>query len=364
MVGIARALLAIGVLCTGMVGHAQSVDVYLKLLDLYRDQPELAAQTVARLSPQVIDRGIQQCRTSRCSLPQIRAGAMLHADAAELLIGPLGYQARDQIRSGRELLQIADNLANRHLTPAELKALKLFGGRWYALTTRLLIAHGHLQVAWELAVEGRVRYPESPDLFVALGVLTEWRAGLGLDAGDLRGYAVRGELYEQALAQGTALYRGNAAFELQTAAGEYRRALALDPAHHGARLRLAWVHLLDSDRRVWEDVPPGFIEAASPEAKFVAHLLRGTAAEHEKNAASALAEYQAARLLAPDSQTACAAVSSAQALNGQHGEARATAAECLRPSTSAPVVDSWTLFRLGLMDATTTAALRAEARRP
>ena len=110
MVGIARTLVAIGVLCSGAPVGAQVTD-YLQLLRLYRDQPALAAQTATRLSPQVIDRGIQQCRSGRCSLQQIRAGAMLHADAADLLIGPLGYSARDQIRSGRELLRIAANLA-------------------------------------------------------------------------------------------------------------------------------------------------------------------------------------------------------------------------------------------------------------
>ena len=205
-----------------------------------------------------------------------------------------------------------------------MKALASFGGRWYALTARLLLAHGHFEVARQLAIEGRIHYPESPDLFVVLGLLSEWRAGLGLEAGDLRGFIVRGELYDRALASPSTPYRGNAGHEVQTAAAEYRRAIAIDPVHAGARLRLAWAHLLTSDRRVWEDVSPAFIKTASPEAQFLAHLLRGTAAEHEKNAPSALAEYKAARLLVPDSQTACLAVSSAHALNGQLSEARGT----------------------------------------
>jgi hypothetical protein len=364
MVGMSRTLPALAVLFCCAVADAQPAD-YLQLLRLYRDQPALAAQTMAKLSPEVIDRGIQQCREGRCALQQIRAAAMVHADAADLLIGALGYAARDQIRSGRELLQIATNVtATSHATYEELKSLARFGGRWYALNARLLLAHGHTEVARQLAVEGRIRYPESPDLFVVLGLLIEWRAGLGLEAGDLRGFAVRGELFEKDLALGSALYRGNAGFHLQTAAVEYRRAIAIDPAHAGARLRLAWVHLLTSDRRVWEDVSPAFIKSASTEAQFLAHLLRGTAAEHEKNAPSALEEYKAARSLVPGSQTACVAVSSAHALTGQLTEARSVAAECLKPGTGAPAVDSWTLFRLGLMDAATTESLHDEARRP
>ena len=194
LVGIARTLLSIGMLLSAGVVCAQSADAYLQLLRLYRDQPALAAQTVAKLSPQVIDHGIQQCKSGRCSPQEIRAGAMLHADAAELLIGPLGYAARDQIRSGRELLQIATDLAaGNHATNDGLKALASFGGWRYALNARLLLAHGHFEVARLLAGEGRIRYPESPDLFVVLGLLSEWRAGLGLDAGDLRGYIVRAD---------------------------------------------------------------------------------------------------------------------------------------------------------------------------
>ena len=358
-----RMLVAIAGLCCCAVAAAQPAD-YLQLVRAYRDEPELAAQAVAKMSPQVIDQGIQQCRLGRCSFQQIRAGAMLHADAAGLLAGPLGYAARDQIRSGRELLQIATNLsAVRHPNYDELQALASFGGRWYALNARLLLAHGHFDVARLLAQEGRARYPESPALFVVMGLLSESRAGLGLDAGDLRGTIVLGTPFERGFGA-TGPYRGNASQELQIAASEYRRALAIDPAHADARLRLAWIHLLTRDRRAREDLSPAFLQGASREAQFLGHLLRGTAAEYERDASSALAEYTSARSLLPDSQTACVAVSSAHALNGQLREARATATECLTPNADAPAVDSWTLFRLGLMDATATEGLRDEARRP
>ena len=82
----------------------------------------------------------------------------------------------------------------------ELKALASFGGRWYTMAARLLLAHGHFEVARHSWPKDVFDYPESPDLFVVLGLLSEWRAGLGLDAGDLRGYIVRGELFERGLA--------------------------------------------------------------------------------------------------------------------------------------------------------------------
>jgi hypothetical protein len=366
---IARALLAIGVLCAGHTVSAQppDADAYLKLLTLYRDQPAAAAQAVSKLSNRVINRGLEVCRVYGCTLPQIRAGAMLHADAADLVIGPVGYKARDQITFGRQLLEIGWHLAAKdYWLASEVDALERFGGRWYALTSRLLLAHGHFEIARLQVAEGRITYRKSPDLFVVLGLLNEWRGGLGLDAGDLRGFIVRGELFDRGFGgagPGAVPYRGNALREVQLATEDYRRAIELESNHAGARLRLAWAHLLAGDRRVWEDLPLEFIKQASPEARYLAHLLRGTAAERERNAAPALAEYEAARLVAPESQTACLAVSSAQALNGRVGESRDTAIECLNPAVEPPEVDAWTVFRLGLTDLTTTTAMRDEARR-
>lgn len=364
---IARALLVVGVLCCGPVAGAQAVDPYLQLLRLYREQPAVAAQSAAQLSGAAIRRGIQLCRTGRCSLQQIRAGAMLHADAAGLVIGPVGYRARDQIAYGRELLEIARNImAASEMFASERSELETFGSRWYALASRLVLAHGHFEIARLLVAEGRVNYPRSPDLYVVLGLLDEWRGGLGLDSGDLRGFMVRSQLFDRGFGSagpGAAPYRGNALREVQLATEDYRRAIDFEPKHAGARLRLAWAHLLAADRRVSEDVPLEFIKQASPEARYLAHLLRGTAAERERNAAAALAEYEAARLAAPDSQTACLAVSSAQALNDQPIQARRTAVGCLASGQKPPEVDAWTVFRLGLMDLTTTAAMRDEARR-
>lgn len=364
---IARALLAIGVLCIGHTVSAQTADAYLKLLSLYREQPAAAAQAVTTLSSTAIKRGIQHCRVDGCSPQQIRAAAMLHADAADLVIGPVGYKARDQIAYGRELLQIAWHLAVKdYWLNSEVKELEIFGGRWYGLTSRLLLAHGHFEVARLVVSEGRVAYPKSPDLFVVLGLLNEWRGGLGLDSGDLRGFIVRGELFDRGFGgagPGAVPYRGNALREVQLATEDYRRAIELDPNHAGARLRLAWAHLLAADRRVWEDVPLEFIKQASSEAQYLSHLLRGTSAEREQNPTAALAEYEAARLVAPNSQTACLAVSSAQALNRQVARSRSTALECLDPGLKTPEVDAWTIFRIGLMDLTTTTAMRDEARR-
>jgi hypothetical protein len=356
----ARTLLAIGVFTTAALVRAQSADDYQSLLRVYREQPALAVQSLTRLPDQEIDRGIEQCRTGRCSLQQIRTAAMLHADAAELTISILGSAARRHIHLGRELLQIATRLAKNG---RDVQSLASFGSRWFALTARLLLSHGHFDVARQITVEAHIRYPDSADLFVVSGLLTEWRAGLGWDAGDLRGFIMRRELFDRGLAT-SGPYRGNAGQELESAAREYRRAIAIEPDHASARLRLAWIHLLANDNRVWEDISPQAMEPASNEARFLAHLLRGTAAERERNFPLALAEYRAARLVLPNSTTACVATSAAHVLNGELREARRTSFGCLETGSVRTEVDAWTLFRLGLMDATTTNSLRDEARRP
>lgn len=361
--------------CLLSVASAQTPDPYLQLVRMYRSDPAAAALSVSRLPSATIKHGIedwsrvvQRCVLSvggrACRQADLLAGAMLHADAAELVIGSVGYAARDQIHFGRELLQLAFNLAtiNAERNTAyddDLRAVVSFSGRWYALTARLLLAHGHFEVARLVAAEGGVRSPESPELFVALGLINEWRAGLGWGAGDLRGFILRGETWAPDLGA----FRGTAAHDLLTAAGYYRRAIAIDPGHAGARLRLLWVHLVADDRRVWEDVSAGFIRDASPETRLVAHLLRGTAAERERKADIALAEYREARSAAPGSQTACLAVSSAQALNGDFAGSDATAAECLTLGGDPDYVDPWIVFRTGFMDTTAARRLRDEARR-
>jgi hypothetical protein len=360
---IGRTLIAIGVVVAAIEASVQPVDPYLQLLRLYRTDPAPAIMSMARLSPDAIDAGVRRCVGDypECRRADVLAGAMLHLDAAELVLAPNSEAALRHIRAGQRLLLGPAGLDGGH--PAARENAE-FARRWHACAARLFLAHGHAIAANAIITEGRGRYKEAPEFFVAMGLITEWRAGaagIGWLAGDLRGAAVNGEKLTQpsdSLPAGTVLQR------LGTAAAEYRRALAADPMHAGARVRLAWVHLLTRDARVWEDVSTQFLETADPETRLLARLIRGTAAERERKPEVALAEYREARRAAPESQIACLAVSTAQALNADFAGADATAAECLALGSDPNRVDSWTLFRLGLMDATTTRRLHDEARRP
>lgn len=363
--GLRYAVLGCGLLC-GVSAFAQPAEDYLHLVRMYRTDPSPAAVSMSRMPPKAIDEGVRRlieesalrcASVAHCSQQDLLAAAMLHADAAEQQIGGGANRAEPQIFAGRRLLR-----ATRGTTT--------FTVRWYALVASLLLAHGYHDAAKVILSEGRTRYHEAPELFVVLGLITEWRTGLsgvGWFAGDLRGAAIRNELFDQSLGStdpGSSTYRGSVFSDLERAAVDYRRALTVEPTHAAARIRLAWVHLLAGDARVWEDVSAEFLEAADAEARLVARLIRGTAAERERKFDVALAEYREAWRADAGSQTACLAVSSGQALNGDFAGADASAAECFALGNDADRVDSWTLFRMGLMDATTTRWLHDEARRP
>jgi hypothetical protein len=368
---IARTLIVIGVLLCAIGLSAQAVDPYLRLLRIYRTDPSPATVSMARLSPDAINAGVRRCvpddtsETPICRRGDLLAGAMLHLDAAEQVLAPNPEAALRHIRAGQRLLLGPAGLDGGHPTARDNL---VFARRWYALAARLLLAHNHAVAASAIVTEGRTRYKEAPEFFVVMGVITEWRAGtagIRFMASDLRGVAVNAGSLEGDRPSFENNFTGVTPQQrLETASVDYHRALALDPVHSGARLRLAWVHLLRGDARVWEDVSARFLETADPEARMIARLIRGTAAERERKPEVALGEYREARNAQPESQTACLAVSSAQALNGDVAGADATAAECLALDRDPDHVDSWTLFRLGLMDATTTRWLRDEARRP
>jgi hypothetical protein len=367
---IARTLVVLGVLLSTIGLTAQTADPYLRLVRMYRTDASAAIVAMARMNAAAIDEGVRRCAPNdtsdapSCRPADLLAGAMLHLDAAEQVLAPNSEPALTHIRAGQRLLLGPAGLDGGH---PSARQRAVFATRWHAQAARMFLAHGHAVAASVVLTEARGRYNEAPEFFVVLGLITEWRAGsAGIRlASDLRGVAVKGRAldgdrpsFENSFTGFTPQQR------LETASVDYRRALAVDPAHSGARLRLAWLDLLRGDARVWEVVSAPFLETADAETRMIARLIRGTAAERERKPEVALGEYREARNAQPESQTACLAVSTAQALTGDFAGADATAAECLALGHDPDRVDSWTLFRLGLMDATTTRWLHDEARRP
>lgn len=371
---IARALLVIGLLCSAVGASAQTPDPYVQLLRMYRTDPSPAIVSMARMTSSAINAGLKSCvpvaefAAPACGPEDVLAGAMLHLEVADRVIGPNGEAALMHIRAGQTLLQTPPYLLRGAALIGATKdseAKVTFARRWHAQAARLFLAFGHGIAANAILTDGRTRYKEAAEFFVVLGIIAEWRAGVagvGWLSNDLRGTVIRGSTFDDPFSLNAASSAIPMLQRLEAASNSYRQALALDPSHPGARIRLAWVHLLTADTRVREDVSTEFLDKADAEARQIARLIRGTVAERERKADLALAEYQEARLAAPASQTACLAVSGAHALKGDFTSADTTAAECFTLGTDPDYVDAWTLFRMGLMDQTTTRWLRDQAR--
>src|SRR5215831_11698889 len=97
------------------------------------------------------------------------------------------------------------------------------------------------------------------------------------------------------------------------------------------------------------------------DTRYLARLFRGLLAERQRDLKAAIAEYEEARRIEPEAQTACTALSHAFEASGNGARAHAIAVECL--SSGSEVVDPWWLFRLGFIDRTTYEWLHRQAKK-
>jgi len=331
---------AFAVLLAASVGSAQRADPYLELTRQYRTAPAAAVAALLKLPRSAISAGVRACtendprpRTGdRCSPLALKSEALLHADAADAVIGTDGVRAGFHIHIGSLLL--------RPLRPdAKVEAYQstpqddLFIARWYAYVARSCVANGY-QARAKLAVEeGLRRYPKSPDLYLARGVI--------IDIGN----------------QGRVVRVG------ESAADDYRRALTLDPSHLPARVRLGWAHYAELDDRARADLGPALGDAADPEIRYLAHLFLGRIAERDRHLPEAITEYEAARAPAPQFQSACVALSNAYSLAGDLQRARTASIECLTLESDSEDPDPWWMFEAGLLDVTTSKWLHEQVQR-
>ena len=143
---IARTLIAIGVLLSAIeCCRPRAATHTCNSLRMYRTDPAPATVSMTRLSPDAINAGVRRCvpdDTSvepMCRRADVLAGAMLHLDAAEQVLGPNSEAALRQIRAGQRLLLGPAGLDGGHPSARDNV---VFARRWYALAARLLLAHG------------------------------------------------------------------------------------------------------------------------------------------------------------------------------------------------------------------------------
>ena len=147
-------------------------------------------------------------------------------------------------------------------------------------------------------------------LYVYRGAITELRAAV--KATDVRGRAPNATL-------------GPAARQLENAAADYLRALALDAHFTIARLRLGWVHVRQGDPRARGELETVLNEASDRDGQYLAHLFLGTQAERDQRLPDARREYEVAQDIAPQCQTPYIALAHVAEMLGDVDSARRAA---------------------------------------
>ena len=323
---------------------AQGRYPYTELAQRYLNDPPPMIEVAAYLTPEVITRGTRACldldadlARLRCSPRELMTLAMLHADAAELLLRRnLPLAARDQTNAGILLLRALrpDGLVAYQPTPS----MTLFMHRWYGHLAQVYLINGHMDGARDLVASGMERFGETGELLVSRGMINEFETLWKYT--DTWGTERDGALLEK---PDRSRFR-----DLEKAAADYERAVRLDAGNTVAALRLGWVQMLREEPAAWDALTVALAAAPDRDTVYLAHLFRGQVAERHRTHEEALAEYDAARQAAPLSQTACVAVGHIYSVMGDIGRARSIAEECLALA-SGDEHDAWWVFRLSLM---------------
>lgn len=312
---------------------AQSPADYLRLVDRYGEEADAAIKALAGQALTAIPEGVNACVTL-CNQDALTAAAMLHSDAATLIVDSAPEEAAFHIRmAGRLVSRVRDR--------------PVWVQRWFEYNAMLYLSAGRFQDAATLANEGLARYPRAATLYAARGTVSEVQ--VTFDHPNLRSEAITDDRV-----------RFRVTRALEGAAADYRRALALDPRLGVARLRLGWIHLLLRDRRAAAaDLSIVLQETTEDSIRYLAHLLLGAIAEGGGRLRDARRAYEAARQAGPHYQSACVALSYLEDALGDPTRARAVALECFGiPKED----DPW--WRLGGFDPRTLDWLHSEARRP
>jgi tetratricopeptide (TPR) repeat protein len=198
-----------------------------------------------------------------------------------------------------------------------------------------LALQGNLDVtpAHQVVRAGLQRFEEDPELLTALGVTLEAGPGMrrydppphlrGRDSEARPGFTVEGEGWPgewQPLPDGT----------LVDAEAAFRRALAVDPWHSEARLRLGRVRLLQGRaKEALEDLQRVAREDGSLRRRYLAHLFEARAHEKRGDVESAAGAYRAALAVEPEGQSAWIGLGRALDLLGRREEAEEAFAAAL-----------------------------------
>lgn len=320
---------------------------YLSLLTQYRSgDVQGAISSFAQWpSERVRAQTAADTAASELDVRLTQAAVMLHSDVAMFLAGV-------DPRSSRQQLQAAQSMAAT--LPDD--GPSGFRQRWQAYAIGPFLIQHDLREAQTAVDAGVGRLPRSADLLLMKGTLIELAARS--ETTDFRGNWSPTD----GINRMGSLTVARIEDALVAAANAYGRALELDPSLTAARLRLGWVYGINhSNAHAREQLRLVANDVSSRDHRYLAHLFLGGLADGEGNMDEAYAEYEAARAIFPDAQSASIALMRAARLTGRTDlEQELLMQYPARPRTSE---DPWWYFSMGF-DTDLVAWLHARAIAP
>ena len=207
-----------------------------------------------------------------------------------------------------------------------------------------------MDAAASFVTAGLEAFRDDPGLYVARGIIIEVSVRKTF-VPDWRRDTVFG-----------ANQRGKVEDLMKSAAAQYLHALAIDSHNAEAHLHLGWVRLFLADGGAKAELDAALADAQDEGVRYLTHLFLGGLAEREHRLEDALHEYESARTVGPDFQSAYVASSRIEQALGHEDRAHDLALEGLRLEKSG-ADDPWWDHRIGF-DRESLYWLRNEVRRP
>jgi tetratricopeptide (TPR) repeat protein len=338
------ALLVAAAVCTP--GAAQNTADYEHLVDIYAAGHLNEAVSVLGHWPRenvtAAVRALESASRAVVGAPaRLPAAVMLHTDLAAAIAGRDDTDADFHLGVARSLVSLMF-AKKEHASSAQE-----FVRRWYEFAPTLYLMTREPDKASWLVREGFTRSPANPIMHVYSGIIVELVGGVSSGV--------------VSTPRGFNTGAGRAGNRLEVAAGEYRRALAVDAHFAPALLRLGWIHFRQRDTRARTEIEAALADATDVATKYMAHLFLGAIAERESRLAAALDEYEQAKTVGPAYQTAYVAICRIADALGDTERAQRTAATFVG---IAKREDPWWDYQLGGLNMAALDWLRAAAHAP
>lgn len=258
--------------------------------------------------------------------------AVLQLEIATAIVGQAPVAASECLELGHRLVQRLH--AHGSSSPVDDLDRVKFAANWYAAAASVLLYVNDPARATPFVTSGLAISPESPELRLLGGLLTEVRA---LSAG---GVHVSGS-------QGFRLAGERTRLLLQTQA-VYDRLVREYPAYVRARVRLGRVLWLLEDMKGAElHLVRAHADARDPAQQYLSAMFLGAIYEQRRDVASARIMYEQALAAEPKSQSAAVALGFLDVMAGRPDRAQARAESVF---SRAPTSDEWWAYKNGGVD--------------